>query len=344
MVSGSSCCHAEENAVLKQEFEAMSIADASCAAIVKHILCARNASRLLPGRSLRSMQRDQRLSLSGAPPRIRPALLDISAALFLVPHSKNLRASRESPQAPTAEWPHIQMASRIFLSTLEGEIWLASVPARGSGSALQINGSPFLDLTDRVLQLVGITFHLEFATNGRFFVSCTCDCSTMPSCAGSCSSAAGNCSTPPSQYQLIVSEFSAMSGDDYSKETRADPAQVRRVFSMALPLQHRTSYDQDVGQILFWPIDNDDYYYYLYLVAGHSGEGDLCKKNTSNCGKIIKLNVDNSTTRKIEIFAVGLSNPMGCSFDSAWPSNFCCANVDQVYMHTLLDSGALPSA
>jgi hypothetical protein len=106
----------------------------------------------------------------------------------------------------------------MFLSTQEGEIWLASDDhVRGSGSTLQMNGSPFLDLTDRVLHLVGIAFHPEFATNGHFFVSYTCDNSTMPSCAGSCSSATGNGSMLPSQYHLVVSEYSAKGGHDYSK-------------------------------------------------------------------------------------------------------------------------------
>lgn len=113
---------------------------------------------------------------------------------------------------------HPDGSSRMFLSTKEGEIWLAlDDHVRGSGSTLQMNDSPFLDLTDRVLQLVGMAFHPEFATNGRFFVSYTCDNSTMPSCAGSCSSATGNGSMLTSQYHLVVSEFSAKGGHDYSK-------------------------------------------------------------------------------------------------------------------------------
>lgn len=73
--------------------------------------------------------------------------------------------------------PHPDGSARVFLSTQEGKILLASVPARGrSGGTLQINDDSllFLDLTDRVLGLVGIAFHPEFTTNGRFFVSYTC--------------------------------------------------------------------------------------------------------------------------------------------------------------------------
>jgi len=109
--------------------------------------------------------------------------------------------------------PHPDGSARVFLSTQEGKILLASVPARGrSGGTLQINDDSllFLDLTDRVLGLVGIAFHPEFTTNGRFFVSYTCDCDSCvtPTCdVGYCSSAAGN-SSMPSQYQLIIAEFS----------------------------------------------------------------------------------------------------------------------------------------
>jgi hypothetical protein len=38
-VAGISCCDADEDAELRQDFEARSISNAACATIVKHILC-----------------------------------------------------------------------------------------------------------------------------------------------------------------------------------------------------------------------------------------------------------------------------------------------------------------
>lgn len=38
--SGSSCCDAAADAALKKRFEAMSVSDAACAAVVKSVLCA----------------------------------------------------------------------------------------------------------------------------------------------------------------------------------------------------------------------------------------------------------------------------------------------------------------
>jgi len=65
-----------------------------------------------------------------------------------------------------------------------------------------------------------VAFHPEFTTNGRFFASYHCDSSTSPVCgAGTCwGSAAGN-GSQLCRYQLVVSEFSAKGGTDYSKVT-----------------------------------------------------------------------------------------------------------------------------
>jgi hypothetical protein len=109
---------------------------------------------------------------------------------------------------------HPDGSGRAFLSTQDGKIWLATIPEPGSGDTLQIHdeASPFLDLTDRVLGLMGVAFHPEFAANRRFFVSYTCDTTTSPACVISAGTAAGNgSSTTSSRHQLIVAEFSAKS-------------------------------------------------------------------------------------------------------------------------------------
>lgn len=97
---------------------------------------------------------------------------------------------------------------------------------------------------------------------------------------------------------------------------------------MELPLQHTSSswYQPYGGQILFPPTGGDRY---LYLIAGHGGAGDHSRdKGSSFYGKIIRFDVDGATL-KPEIFAVGLDNPRGCSFDSERPSDLYCAGVDE---------------
>lgn len=107
---------------------------------------------------------------------------------------------------------HPDGSARAFLSTQDGKIWLASVPATGSGDILRIHDGeiPFLDLADRSLQVVGIAVHPGFAANGRFFVSFTCDSTVSPTtCINSAPTTGNNTtsSSKPSQYQLVVAEF-----------------------------------------------------------------------------------------------------------------------------------------
>ena len=119
--------------------------------------------------------------------------------------------------------PHPDGSNRVFLSAQDGKIWLATVPEQGSGELLDIDlDNPFLDLTDVVFSskefgLLGMAFHPDFASNGRFFVSYNCDKS--PSCSGRCScNEEVNCdpsklekeaSSQPCQYFSVIAEYSA---------------------------------------------------------------------------------------------------------------------------------------
>ncbi|KAK3136779.1 hypothetical protein QOZ80_5BG0442330 [Eleusine coracana subsp. coracana] len=238
---------------------------------------------------------------------------------------------------------HPDGSGRVFVSTPDGKISLASVPATGTGAILR--AIPFLDLTDQVVRLMGVAFHPEFATNGRFFVSYNCDSSTSPTCIRS--AASGNGSSP-FQYQLVVAEFSAD-----STVTRANPSEVRRIFTMGLPQQYTSyTYPQQHGsQILFHPSDG-----FLYLIIGN---GEIEErhfdfaKNISCLRKIIRFQIDsisgqsgganNRTNRsgsltaeiEAEIFATGLNDPRGCNFDSESPSYIYCANVNEQQVESI---------
>ncbi|GJM95030.1 hypothetical protein PR202_ga11723 [Eleusine coracana subsp. coracana] len=148
--------------------------------------------------------------------------------------------------------PHPDGSNRIFLGTQPGKIWLAAVPEQGSGRALQFEEAiPFVDLTDQVhfdsgFGLMGMAFHPDFATNGRFFASYNCDRTKSPSCTGRCSCNSDVDCDPsklgtengaqPCQYQAVISEYSAKgSSSNISEVTSADPSEVRRIFTMGLP-------------------------------------------------------------------------------------------------------------
>lgn len=105
---------------------------------------------------------------------------------------------------------HPGASDKVVLYTRDNKIWLASVPASGSGGTLQTDARPFLDLEREVLGLTGLAFHPDFATNGLFFVSYTCDDTIASSTCGCSSAETGNNGySRPSKYRLVVAEFSA---------------------------------------------------------------------------------------------------------------------------------------
>ncbi|XP_010255902.1 PREDICTED: HIPL1 protein-like isoform X1 [Nelumbo nucifera] len=261
---------------------------------------------------------------------------------------------------------HPDGSSRIFLSDQQGKIWLATVPDEDSGKTLELDElNPFVDLTDEVyfsseFGLMGMAFHPNFAQNGRFFVSFNCDKIKWPGCSGRCScnsdvncdpsKLASNNGASPCQYHSVISEFTANgTTSEVSLATRANPTEVRRIFTMGLPF---TSHH--AGQILFGPTDG-----YLYFMMGDGGStGDtynFSQNKKSLLGKIMRLDVDNipsakeidtlglwgnysipkdnpfseDTELQPEIWALGLRNPWRCSFDSERPSYFLCADVGQ---------------
>ncbi|XXG56303.1 hypothetical protein AAC387_Pa03g3754 [Persea americana] len=261
---------------------------------------------------------------------------------------------------------HPDGSDRVFLSNQEGKIWLATIPAQGSGGKLGLDVSnPFLDLTEQVhydteFGLMGMVFHPNFAKNGRFFVSFNCDKSVSASCSGRCSCNSDVGCDPsklgtdngaqPCQFHSVVAEFTANGTSSMpSSATNANPSEVRRIFTMGLPF---TSHH--AGQILFGPTDG-----YLYFMMGDGGNrGDpfnFSQNKKSLLGKIMRLDVNNlpSATQisnlglwgnysiprdnpssndselQPEIWALGFRNPWRCSFDSERPSYFFCADVGQ---------------
>ncbi|XP_071710534.1 HIPL1 protein-like [Rutidosis leptorrhynchoides] len=262
--------------------------------------------------------------------------------------------------------PHTDGSNRAFFSNQKGQIWLATIPEIGSGRELQLDESnPFLDLTDEVhfdtqFGLMSIALHPNFAQNGRFFASFNCDKSTSSSCAGRCACNSDvNCdpsklspdsAAQPCQYQTVVAEYT-VNGTSSSRASvipTASPVEVRRIFTMGLPFTTHHG-----GQILFGPNDG-----YLYLMMGDGGAGDpynFAQNKNSLLGKIMRFDVDNTPSEADitrlglwgnytipsdnpytedkdllpEIWALGLSNPWRCSFDSERPSYFMCADVGQ---------------
>ncbi|KZV31261.1 hypothetical protein F511_13055 [Dorcoceras hygrometricum] len=261
---------------------------------------------------------------------------------------------------------HPDGSNRAFFSNQQGVIWLATIPEGVSGGTLELDETrPFLDLTDEVhsdteFGLLGIAFHPKFLENGRFFASFSCDKANGPNCDGRCACNSDvNCDpsklTPdngadPCRYQSVIAEFTANgSASQPSMASRANPSEVRRIFTMGLPFRAHHA-----GQILFGPNDG-----YLYFMMGDGGGPDdpynFAQNRKSLLGKIMRFDIDKTSSSdevdqlglwgnytipvdnpyaKVkglakEIWALGLRNPWRCSFDSTRPSYFMCADVGQ---------------
>ncbi|CAL1367993.1 unnamed protein product [Linum trigynum] len=260
---------------------------------------------------------------------------------------------------------HPDGSNRAFFANQPGQIWMATIPDQGSKTTMGVDeASPFLDLTDVVnfdteFGMMGIAFHPNFAQNGRLFASFNCDKVKWAGCNGRCScNSEVNCDpsklapdngAQPCQYQTVVAEYSAnATSTTPSSATSAKPAEVRRIFTMGLPFRSHHG-----GQILFGP---DGYLYFMMGDGGGTGDPyNFAQDKKSLLGKIMRLDVDNiPTAQEIannsfwgnysipsdnpykldadlqpEIWALGLRNPWRCSFDSARPSYFLCADVGQ---------------
>ncbi|KAF7806146.1 HIPL1 protein [Senna tora] len=263
--------------------------------------------------------------------------------------------------------PHPDGSNRAFLANLQGKIWLASIPDEGSNGILEFDESkPFLDISDNILfdsshGLMGIAFHPNFAHNGRFFLSYTCDQTKNLGCSGRCACNTNvNCDPSklgsddagvlPCQYHAVVAEFTVNgTASEPSLAESGNPLEVRRIFTMGVPYR-----GGHAGQILFGPEDG-----YLYLMIADGSNRDdpynLAQNKKSLLGKILRIDVDNlPSTKEInnqglwgnysiprdnpyfadkelepEIWALGFRNPWRCSFDSKRPSYFLCGDSGQ---------------
>ncbi|MED6216870.1 hipl1 protein [Stylosanthes scabra] len=213
---------------------------------------------------------------------------------------------------------HPDGSNRAFFSNQMGKVWLATIPADGSGGQLQLDeSSPFVDLTDQVyfdtqFGMMGMAFHPKFADNGRFFASFNCDKDKWSGCNGICSCNSNvNCDpskigtdhgAQPCQYQTVIAEYTANgTASQPSSATSAKPTEVRRIFTMGLP-----------------------------FTSQHGGATEISNQGLWGSYSIPKDNPfiqDNGS--EPEIWALGLRNPWRCSFDSERPSYFFCADVGQ---------------
>jgi len=164
----------------------------------------------------------------------------------------------------------------------------------------QVLPEPFLDISDligagRERGLLGLAFHPEFASNGRFFVNYT-----------------------NQSGATRIAEFRATSSN------RADPATQRVLLVVPQPFSNHNG-----GSVAF----GDDGFLYIALGDGGSGGDPLGSGQDLGVllGKILRIDVDSGAPYAVpadnpflstagaepEIWAYGLRNPYRMSFDRA---------------------------
>ncbi|MEM9280650.1 MAG: PQQ-dependent sugar dehydrogenase [Verrucomicrobiota bacterium] len=206
---------------------------------------------------------------------------------------------------------------RLFLVDLDGHIYILPKDRDSTHAEL------FLDISDRTLTertqrfteegLLGLAFHPEFATNGRFYVNYTLQ----------------------DPKRSIVSEFS-VSPDDPDK---ANQESERTLISLRQPYWNHNS-----GNLFFGPSDG-----FLYIAFGDGGLRNDPLRFGQNLfsmnGKILRIDVDTQSDGLEygipkdnpfvdqpgilpEVWAYGLRNPWGIWIDDL-TDVFWCADVGQ---------------
>ena len=175
----------------------------------------------------------------------------------------------------------------------------------------------FLDLSDRIVRLdseyderglLGLAFHPDFATNGRFFVYHS---ARAPADA-----------PPPADHTNRLSEFRVSSTDP----DLADPVSERIVLAFEQPQPNHSG-----GALGFGP---DGLLYLGTGDGGGRGDADEGHSEMGNAqdpkklnGKVLRIDVDADPVAPPEIFADGFRNPWRLSWEPAGERRLLVSDV-----------------
>jgi glucose/arabinose dehydrogenase len=192
----------------------------------------------------------------------------------------------------------------VFLTSSPGDVTRTFVVEQGGRIRVIRNGTlvatPFLDITDKVLDggergLLGLAFHPQYATNGRFVVYYT-----------------------NSSGDIRIASYRVSSNPDV-----ADPGSEQAL----LTVPHPGASNHNGGMVAFGPDGR------LYAGTGDGGGGGDPSGNGQNrnvlLGKIVRLDVNDAGQASVpqnnpfvgqadmrpEIWSYGLRNPWRFSFD-----------------------------
>jgi glucose/arabinose dehydrogenase len=263
------------------------------------------------------------LAFAGVPPRAMAESNNVS--------NIGLKLITEGIGAPMALAPIPDGSGRLLLAEQSGVIHLLDRDGKRAGQL-------FLDLRHQMVAinkgmeergLLGLALHPQFKSNRKFYVVYSAPLRT---------------NAPPQwDHAERLSEFKA-TGPDF---TSADPASERVLLQIDEP-----DWNHNSGRIAFGPDG------FLYLSAGDGGAfndvGDVQRgrghppegfgqRLDTLLGKVLRLDVDRGNPYGIpkdnpyadgkqglpEIFAYGLRNPWGMSFDRGGKRHLILADVGQ---------------
>lgn len=202
-------------------------------------------------------------------------------------------------------------SNRLFIVEQRGKIQVINNAGSTNQLDVQLNGVPssdtFLDIQDRIdfdnneSGLLGLAFHPNYETNGRFYVNYTAE----------------------NPFRSVISEFEV----SQLNPNQADPSSEIVLLEIDQPTALHNG-----GQLVFGPDDG-----YLYISMGDGGppfgRDGTSQDLTNLLGKIIRIDVDNpegllnygipsdnplannNSGFREEIYTIGLRNPWRLAFD-----------------------------
>jgi glucose/arabinose dehydrogenase len=193
-----------------------------------------------------------------------------------------------------------------------------------------INATPFLTLTSSTIisggerGLLGLAFHPNYATNGRFYVNYT---------------RSGDGATVIAKYTVSTIDSNV-----------ANPASAEILLTIAQPFENHNG-----GSLVFGPDD------YLYIGMGDGGNGgdpnNYGQNINSLLGKMLRIDVDSGSSYSIpssnpfagatpganEIWATGMRNPWKFSFDrvtgDAWIADVGQNAIEEINKAAYTEAG-----
>ena len=238
--------------------------------------------------------------------------------------------------SPLALASALDGTGRLFVVDQVGSIWI--IDRSGNRKA-----TPFLDLGDKIVPpnagydergLLGLAFHPEYASNGRFYVRYSAPRDGQPE--EGCNDPTGFVAGCHSE---VLAEYRVSAGDP----DVADPESERILLVVEKP-----QFNHNGGQIAFGP---DGFLYASFGDGG--GANDNEEGHTPNLGngqdlttllgKVLRIDVDggdpyaipadnpfvNEPAAQPEIWAFGLRNPWRFSFDAGGDRRLFVADAGQ---------------